>query len=192
MEEGFDDEDEVEDEVEEGFDDEDEVGDEVGDEVEDEVEDEVGDEVEDDVEDEVEDDVEDEVEDDVEDEVDDAYHDAVGEFPAESNSAEKECNKEKPCFVIFVNDQPVFYANSHILARSKMKNLANQLSLGYVDYNSYIEEVTPDEIRVVGHYRFYLISHTRILERLRVQKVPTFVEYSYSGLAKTLLMSAYN
>ena len=163
VEEGVDDEDDEDDEVEEGVDDEDEVEDEV-----------------------------DEDDEDDEDDVEDAYHDAVGEFPAESNSAEKECNKEKPCFVIFVNDQPVFYANSHIMARSKMKNLANQLSLGYVDYNSYVEEVTPDEIRVVGNYRFYLISHTRTLERLHVQKVPTFVEYSYSGLAKTLLMSAYN
>ena len=72
-----------------------------------------------------------------------------------------------------------------------MKNLANQLSMGYTDYNSCVEQVTPDEIRITGYYRFYLISHSCTLERLRVQKVPTFIEYSYAGLAKSLLMSAY-
>ena len=85
---------------------------------------------------------------------------------------------EEGCFVIVTDSQPLFYMNNIESARIKMRELANRLSGGYTDYNVYIEQQTPDEIHVVGNYRYYVISHTRILDRLRVQKVPRFTDES--------------
>ncbi len=100
--------------------------------------------------------------------------------------------KEDRCFVIVANDEPAFYMDTRQSARDKMRELANRLCSGYADYNVYIESPSLDEIHVVGNHRYFVISHTRILDRLRVQEVPKFTDLSFTiYLAKNLLRTVY-
>ena len=125
--------------------------------------------------------------------------DRADDFPTEDTTEDTtegkvgadDC-KEDGCFVIVANDEPVFYMDTRQSARDKMRELANRLCGGYTDYNVYIESPSLDEIHVVGNYRYYVISHTRTLDRLRVQEVPRFTDHSFTiDLAKNLLRTVY-
>ena len=121
--------------------------------------------------------------------------DTADDFPAgdtaDQKAGEDDC-KEDGCFVVVANDEPVFYMSTHQAARDKMRELADRLRGGYADYHVYIEVQSADEIHVVGNYRYYVISHTRTLDRLRVQEVPKFTNYSFTvDLAKNLLRTVY-
>jgi hypothetical protein len=97
----------------------------------------------------------------------------------------------KEFFVVMANDSPIFYINDRIIARAKMREIAHSLSVGYRDHNAYIEDVSPDGVNLVGTYKYYVISHCRTLERLRVICVPKLTCYSHTTLARRLLMSKY-
>jgi len=99
-----------------------------------------------------------------------------------NNSSEKvkdkEEDKEEDCFVIVANSEPVCYMSNIDSARMKMRELACMLSRGYMDHNIYIEQQSLDEIHVIGNYRYYILSHSRILERICVHKVDRFTDDS--------------
>ena len=103
----------------------------------------------------------------------------------------EETYTKEGCFVIMANSRPVFYLENYELARTKMRELARTLRGGYRDYNAYLEDVSPDRVNVVGNYRYYLVSHTRILDRLRIRNVPKFADFTYADTARRLLLSAY-
>ena len=95
-----------------------------------------------------------------------------------NNSTEKVKDKEEDCFVIIANSEPVCYMRNIESARIKMRELACMLSRGYMDHNIYIEQQSLDEIHVIGNYRYYILSHSRILERICVHKVDRFTDDS--------------
>ena len=104
--------------------------------------------------------------------------DVASENELVENNLEDCDYKEEDCFVIIANSQPVCYMSNIESARIKMRELAYMLSSGYMDHNVYIEQQTLDEIHVIGNYRYYILSHSRILERLCVHKVDRFTDDS--------------
>ncbi len=100
----------------------------------------------------------------------------VGEEEEESEKEEE----SKYCFIIMVNEQPIFSVNKRELARTKIRDMAYELLSGYTEYNTYLDQKSPDEIHGMGQYLYYIISYTRTLVRLSIHKVPILSKYIIS------------
>ena len=87
------------------------------------------------------------------------------------SSQSLELSNDKDVYVILINDKPQYFIESQNEARTKMLNLANILRQDYsLEYNTFLDIISPDSINITGIYRNYVVSHPCVLNRLRIKK----------------------
>lgn len=78
--------------------------------------------------------------------------------------------KKEIKYIVTIDDIPYYYAFKYKDAINKMWNKAKQLQFDYKTYNSIIHSSNKDEINIIGHQMFLIISYDKVLHRLQVHK----------------------
>ena len=107
----------------------------------------------------------------------------------ESEDEDNESEREDECFAIAINGYPYFYLRDIRKARVKMKEIAQMLRDSYTNYNTNLYYANENAINVVGSYRFWFITHDRILEQLEIKIIPRWSKTSQGEIGRNILRS---